>query len=95
MGPVAAAVVAKKRDGGRAFLIRNNYSLNAPFHYYSSTSLLNNTIVTTPLGGSQGGGRDGERGEEKEEVSVVDKEVDVIKMERKQMIVDVLVLPYC
>ena len=36
---------------------------------------------------------DGGRGEEEEEVSVEDKEVDVIGIEKKQMIVDVLVLP--
>ena len=75
-----------------AFLIQNNCSLNAPIHYYSSTALLNNTMVITPPGGSRGGGRDGRQGEEEEEVSVGDKEVDVIGMERKQMIVDVLVL---
>ena len=63
-----------------AFLIRNNCSLNAPIHYYSSTALLNNTMVTTPTGGSWGGGRDGGRGEEEEDVSVGDKEVDVIGM---------------
>ena len=35
-------------------------------------------MVTTPTGGSRGGGRDGGRGEEEEEVSMGDKEVDVI-----------------
>ena len=37
-------------------------------------------MVTTPTGGSWGGGRDGGRGEEEEDVSVGDKEVDVIGM---------------
>jgi len=37
-------------------------------------------MVTTPPGGSRGGGREGGRGEEEEEVSVGDKEVDVIQM---------------
>ena len=70
----------KARGKGSRFLILNNCSLNAPIHYYSSTALLNNTMVTTPTGGSRGGGRDGGRGEEEEEVSVGDKEVDVIGM---------------
>ena len=35
------------------FLIRNNCSLNAPIYNYSSTALLNNTMVTTPLGDSR------------------------------------------
>jgi len=52
-------------------------------------------MVPTPPGGSRGGGRDGGQGEEEEEeVSVGNKEVDVIGMERKQMIVDMLVLSY-
>jgi len=52
-------------------------------------------MVPTPPGGSRGGGRDGGQGEEEEEeVSAGDKEVEVIWMERKQMIVDMLVLPY-
>jgi len=50
-------------------------------------------MVTTPTGSSRGGGRDGGRGEEEEDVSVENKEVDVIVMERKQMIMDVLALP--
>ena len=59
----------------------------------SDESIENDTMVITPPGGSRGGGRGGGRGEEEDEVSVGDKEVDVIGMERKQMIVDVLVLP--
>jgi len=62
----------------------------------SSTALWNkNTIKATPLGGSshrQDGGSTGEETEE-EEVPVGEKEMDVIGLERKQMIVDVLVLP--
>ena len=87
-------MAAKKRDSGLVFLIRNSCSLNAPIHYYSSTALSNNTTVTITPGGNRGGGRDGGQGEGKEEVSVGDKEMDVFKMERKQMIADVLVLPY-
>ena len=58
----------KKRDGGRAgmFSFLNSKQLffeRTHLHCYSSTALLNNTMVTTPSGGSRGGGRDGGRGE--------------------------------
>jgi len=36
-----------------------------------------------------------DKGEEDEEVSVGDEEMDVIGMERKQIVMDVLVLPRC
>ena len=52
-------------------------------------------MVTTPPGGSsdrRDGGSTGEEEEEEEEVPMGEEEVDVIGMERKQMIVDVLVL---
>ena len=38
-------------------------------------------MVTTPPGGNRGGGREDGRGEEEEDASVGDKEVDVIGME--------------
>ena len=52
--------------------------------------------MVTPPGGSsdrRDGGSTGEEEEEEEEVPMGDKEMDTIGMERKQMIMDVLVLP--
>jgi len=86
----------KARGKGSRFLILNNCSLNAPIHYYSSTALLNNIMVLIPPCGSSDRGDGGSTGKEEkkeEKIPVGDKEVNVIGMERKQMIVDVLVLP--
>jgi len=54
-------------------------------------------VLLAIFGGSSdrrdGGSTAGEVEEEEEEVPMRDEEVDVVGMERKQMIVDVLVLP--
>ena len=62
-----------------------------PFIIPRSTTLSNNTMVTTTPGDSsdcQDGGSTGEVEEEEEEVPMREEEMDVIGMERKQMIVD-------
>ena len=60
-------------------------------HYYSLTALLNITMVAPPPSVSSDHQDGGSMGKE-EEVPMGDEELDVIRMERKQINEDVLVL---